>query len=140
MSDLLQQLAPYFHANAGVGSVQAFDAIEAALGCALPAAYKGFLLRHDGGETLKPLGYYYFYPLAELLSRREDDHPADVLEFATDDGRGYAFDLSRGRSTASYPVVRYPLSETSREGMELVAADFADFLAGILRRLSRLPG
>lgn len=107
---------------------QAFDPIEAALGCALPADYKSFLMLANGGETLPPLNHHRFYPLDDLLPRRADGQPEDVLEFATDDSLGFAFDLRVERRSASYPVVSYPLGDTTREDLEFVAESFRQFI------------
>jgi hypothetical protein len=111
-----------------VEEVQAFDSIEAVLGSPLPADYKAFLMWADGGETMPPLEHLTFYPLEELIPRRSDGQPPDTLEFATDDSEGHAFDLRVGRGSASYPVVAYPLGDTTREDIEFVATEFRKFL------------
>ena len=111
-----------------MAEVQAFDSVEAVLGHPLPADYKAFLMWADGGETMPPLEHITFYPLEELVPRRSDGQPDDTLEFATDGSEGYAFDLRAGRGSASYPIVAYPLGDTSREDVTFVAAEFRTFL------------
>ena len=128
MLPFLRDFAPHFVAEARVEDVRSFDAVEAELHITLPADYKGFLMWADGGETLPPLKRVRFYPLAELLPRRADGQPTGTLEFATDDSSGFAFDLTVGRDGASYPVVTYPLGETTREDLELAAEQFRQFL------------
>jgi hypothetical protein len=108
--------------------VQSFDPIEAALQHALPADYKGFLMWSNGGETMPPLSHYSFYPLEQLLQRYADGVPPNVLEFATDGSVGFAFDLLVGRHAADYPVVSYPLGDTTRDDLEFVAERFSEFL------------
>jgi hypothetical protein len=73
----------------------------------------------DGGETVPPVKRMKFYPLSELLPRRADGQPTGTLEFATDDSSGFAFDMTFGRGGASYPIVTYPLGDTTRENLEL---------------------
>ena len=124
----LRQFDAQFHRTGRVEEVQAFDSVEAALGYPLPADYKAFLMWADGGETMPPLEHITFYPLEELIPRRSDGQPEDTLEFATDDTEGYAFDLRVGRTSASYPVVAYPLGDTTREDVEYFAAGFRQFL------------
>ena len=129
MTSFLTPLAAHFHARSRVETVQAFDTVQADLGAVLPADYKAFLMWADGGETLPPLPRYRFYTLGELLPRRDDGQPPDVLEIATDDSDGFAFDLRVNRPKASYPVVSYPLGDRTRDDVELVAEDFRRFLA-----------
>ncbi len=129
MTAQLGELGVHFHADGRVELVQAFEPIETDLGSALPADYKGFLMWANGGETLPPLNHYRFYPLDDLLPRRADGQPPDVLEFATDDSLGFAFDLRVERRSASYPVVSYPLGDTTREDLEFVAETFRQFVA-----------
>jgi SMI1 / KNR4 family (SUKH-1) len=121
-------LGSKFHRTGRVEAVQAFDPVEAAIGLPLPADYKAFLMWADGGETMPPLEHITFYPLEELVPRRSDGQPPGSLEFATDDSDGYAFDLRVGRRSASYPVVSYPLGDTTREDLEFVAEGFRKFL------------
>ena len=102
MRALLRGFVP----NPGVDDVAVFDPVEKSIGRPLPADYKGFLLKTNGGETLPPLFRFRFYPVEELIVRRADGQPLDVLEFGTDDGDGFAFDLEHRRVTADYPVVR----------------------------------
>ncbi len=123
------ELRDAFSSASRVEEVDAFDPIERALGSLLPADYKGFLMCADGPETLPPLPRMAFYPLSELLIRRADGQPPDVLEFATDDSDGFAFDLRVNRGAANYPVVSYPLGDTCRDELELVADDFMHFVA-----------
>lgn len=123
----LSELMEAFAANSGVDDVSAFDPVENEIACPLPADYKGFLLRANGGETLPPLLRFRFYPVEELVVRRADGQPTDVLEFGTDDGDGFAFDLTRDRVTADYRVVKYPLGDTTREDIEEVAESFSSF-------------
>ena len=137
MTSFLTPLAPHFHARSGVESVQSFDSVEADLGVVLPADYKAFLMWANGGETLPPLPRYAFYELGALVPRRADGQPPDVLEIATDDSDGFAFDLRVKQAEASYPVVSYPLGDTTREAVELVADDFQQFLAIIQNPSSR---
>jgi hypothetical protein len=106
-----------------------FDGVEKALGQDLPSDYKWFLMKSNGGETLEPLEHVTLYGLQELLPRRADGQPPDVLEIATNDSDGYAFDLTMNRDNASYPVVRYSLGEDDRAYIERVSRDFAEFLA-----------
>jgi hypothetical protein len=134
---VLRSLAPHFHRFGRVEEVQAFEPVEAELGAALPADYKAFLMWADGGETLDPLPRYAFYPLEELLPRRTDGQPPDALEIATDDSAGFAFDFRVNRYSASYPVITYPLGDTTRDDVELAAEEFRQFLAIILDPRSR---
>jgi len=106
-----------------------FDGVEKALGQDLPPDYKWFLMKSNGGETLEPLEHVTLYGLQELLPRRADGQPPKVLEIATNDSDGYAFDLTMNRDNASYPVVRYSLGEDNRAYIEHVSRDFAEFLA-----------
>jgi hypothetical protein len=124
----LASIQSHFFRTGRVEEVQAFDPVEAALGYTLPADYKNFLMWANGGETLRPLPHYTFYALDDLLARRADGQPPDVLEFATDDSDGYAFDLRVHRAAASYPVVSYPLGDTTREDVDFVADGFRAFL------------
>lgn len=128
------QLAKAWVSSGRVENVADFDPVEAILGQSLPADYKYFLMWSNGGETLPPLPRYRFYPLEELLERRADGQPPDVLEFATDDSDGYAFDLSLRRDTAKYPVVHYPLGETERVDVERIAEGLAAFLTSLFER------
>jgi len=111
-----------------VHTVEEFDHIETALGQTLPADYKAFLMFANGAETLAPLPHTRFYALDELLERRSDGQPPDVLEFATDDSDGFAFGLRVAKGSASYPVVSYPLGDTERDEIEFVADGFRLFL------------
>ena len=134
VQQLVEQLRKAWAGSSRVESVTDFDPVETKLGQSLPADYKFLLMWSNGGETLPPLPRCRFYPLEELLERRADGQPPDVLEFATDDGDGYAFDLSLRRDTAKYPVVRYPLGETERVDVERIAEDLATFLTSLLDR------
>jgi hypothetical protein len=116
-------------AHPAVDSSAEFDAIAEVLGQPLPSDYKWFMMKSNGGESLEPLERVALYRLEELLPRREDGHPPDVLEFATDDSDGYAFDLTVRRDSANYPVVKYSLGEQDRTYMECVSRSFAEFLA-----------
>jgi len=124
MTALVRGLAP----NPGVDDVTVLGAVEECIGRPLPADYRGFLLRTNGGETLPPLLRFRFYPVEELVVRRADGQPPNVLEFGTDDGDGFAFDLERHRVTADYAVVKYPLGDITREDVEDVADNFASFV------------
>ena len=124
----VQLLKAGFRRSPGIQDVAAYDSIEAALGVPLPADYKGFLMWSNGGETIDPLPRLAFYQLEELLPRRTDGQPPDTLEFATDDSDGFAFDLQVNRGAAAYPVVRYPLGETTRDELELAGSDFCTFI------------
>ena len=115
--------------NPAVNDQTEFDRVEKALGHRLPADYKWFLMRSNGGEALEPLERMRFYGLQELLPRREDGQPLDVLEIATNDSDGYAFDLAVHRDNARYPVMRYSLGERDRAYIEPVSRHFAEFLA-----------
>jgi len=126
------ELRKSWSAGSPVDTVQAFDSIEEALGQRLPADYKWFLMESNGGETLAPLARLRLYPLRELLERRADRQPPDVLEIATNDSDGYAFDLAVNRDTARYPIVKYPLGDVDRTDVQVVARDFAGFLSTIL--------
>jgi len=132
MLEFIHDFASHFASQARVEDVQSFDAVEADLQTRLPADYKAFLMWADGGETVPPVKRMKFYPLAELLPRRADGQPTGTLEFATDDSSGFAFDLTVGRDGASYPVVTYPLGDTTREDLELVAEEFRQFLQVIV--------
>lgn len=140
MSDAYNPLAGAFHGAPGVADVAEFDSVEAALGLHLPADYKAFLMWSNGGETAKPLPRLAFYPLEELLPRRLDGQPPDTIEFATDDSDGYAFDLLVNRGGATYPVVRYPLGDTTREDLELAGVDFRSFILWFLDPGARYRG
>ena len=129
------QLKGHFSSLGRIELVQAFDPVEVALGSVLPADYKYFLMWANGGETLAPLNRYRFYPLEELLPRRADGGPPRTLEVATNDSEGFALDLDVNRGSADYPVVSYPLGDTTRESTEFVAEGFEEFLGLILRRL-----
>ena len=129
------QLKSHFSSPGRIELVQAFDPVEVALGSSLPADYKYFLMWANGGETLPPLKYYRFYPLEELLPRRADGGPPQTLEVATNDSEGFALDLNLRRRSADYPIVSYPLGDTTRESTEFVADNFEEFLGLILRRL-----
>jgi hypothetical protein len=59
-----------------------FDKVEDILRQPLPADYKWFLMESNGGEALDPLERLTLYSLQELLPRRTDGQPADVLEIA----------------------------------------------------------
>ena len=133
LRSLLDALRQHFDADPGVEDVATIEAAEKALGVLLPANYKGFLFTANGGETLDPLPRFRFYPVEELAPRRADGQPSDIVEFGTDDGDGFGFDTRRGKSTADYPVVRYELGDTGREGVEDVAPSFDQFLAVLLR-------
>jgi SMI1 / KNR4 family (SUKH-1) len=109
----------------------AFDSVEEALGQSLPADYKWFLMESNGGETLSPLPRLRLYSLQELLVRRTDGQPPGVLEIATNDSEGYAFDLTVNRDTARYPIVNYPLGDLDRTEVEVSSIDFTDFLRSI---------
>jgi hypothetical protein len=117
-----------FASEGRVEEVQAFDPVEAGLGVRLPADYKAFLMWADGGETAPPVRRVRFHALGELLPRHADGQPPGTLEFATDDSEGFAFDLTIGRDAAVYPVVSYPLGDTTRDEMDLVAEGFRRFL------------
>lgn len=69
--------------------------------------------------------------LQELLSRPGDGQPSDVLEIATNDSDGYAFDLTVNRDTASYPIVQYPLGDLDRTDVQVCSDDLNDFLENI---------
>jgi len=125
----LRRLNPLWSACPPVEDVSAFDPVERALGSPLPADYKFFLMWSSGGSTLEPLPHCRLYPLEELLPRRADGQPQGTLEVGTDDSLGFAFDLSRGRHSASYPIVSYPLGDLGREELEDVALTFNGFIS-----------
>jgi len=133
IQEIVSHLKEHWSSGGRVEDVSAFDVIELELGQPLPADYKYFLMWSDGGETLPPLKHFTFYPLEELLRRRADGQPPDVLEFSTDDGDGFAFDVRSNRETATHPVVRYPLGDRERVEVEAVSPDFAAFLRSIVR-------
>ncbi|MFI5091298.1 MAG: SMI1/KNR4 family protein [Terriglobales bacterium] len=112
-----------------VEDVSAFDPVEDALGIPLPADYKFFLMWSNGGSTLEPLPHCRLYPLEQLLPRRADGQPQGVLEVGTDDSLGFALDLTRGRHSASYRIVSYPLGDRGREDLEDVALTFNGFIS-----------
>lgn len=132
IQDLILRLKPLWSGGVRVESVVAFDPVEKAIGATLPADYKFFLMWSNGGETLEPLTFCKFYPLEELIPRRVDGQPPDVLEFATDDSMGYGFDLLVGRASSDHPVLRYPLGDTTRISCEVVAQRFRVFVGGLL--------
>jgi hypothetical protein len=137
MSHAFDMLLSAFSREDGISNVAWFDPVEAGMGAKLPVDYKAFLLWSNGGETLDPLPRLRFYSLAELLPRRSDGQPPDTVEVATDDSDGYGFDLLVNRSGASYPVVRYPLGDTTRDELELAGTDFRTFLRWFVDPTSR---
>jgi hypothetical protein len=78
----------YLYTEPRVESVDQFDSIETELRVFLPSDYKAFLMLTNGAETRPPLTRFSFYPLSELLPRREDGQPPGTLEIATDDSDG----------------------------------------------------
>ncbi len=133
LNHALAKLEAHWSGEPPVESILSVEEVENSLGSPLPANFKAFLMWSDGGETLAPYLRMKFYSLSELLRRRADGQPPDTLEFATDDSCGFAFDLRRHRDTASYPVVTYPLGDTTRESVELEADDFLSFIVRITR-------
>src|SRR5262245_50204752 len=127
----LNEIKNSWSSEPGVGDVGAFDTIEEALGQGLPADYKWFLMESNGGETLSPLPRLRLYPLDELMKRQADGQPPAVLEIATNDSDGFAFDLSVNRDTARYPVLRYPLGDVDRGEIQVVATHFAELVAAL---------
>jgi hypothetical protein len=134
---LLERLSPYW-AAAGEESATVLANVERELGAPLPQDYKRLMAWSNGGETVRPLPYFKFYAASELLPRRADGQPPDVLEFATDDSDGLALDLAPGRRRTR--VVSYPLGERTRAYMDQAASDLTAFLARqVLGRLEALP-
>jgi len=133
IQEIVSELNEHWLSAGRVEHVNAFDAIEREIGQPLPADYKYFLMWSDGGETLSPLKHFTLYPLEELVPRRADGQPPGMLEFATDDSNGFAFDLTVNKDTATYPVTRYPLGDTERVEVEVVARDLAAFLSDIVK-------
>lgn len=132
IQEIVEQLGSAWSGAGRVEDVGDFDSIEDVIGAHLPADYKFFLMWSNGGETLPPLRRCRFYPLEELLERRADGQPPDVLELATDDNDGYALDLLANRDAAKYPVIRYPLGDRERVAIERVSDDFSAFLASLI--------
>jgi hypothetical protein len=132
IQERLKHLSRAYHVEAKVEDVRDLEAIESSIGIALPADYKYFLMFQGAGSTLPPLYYRQFYPVRELLARNESGTPPASFEFATDDSLGFAFDLSRNKRTATYPVINYPLGETDRTDIQMEAADFEGFVAQCL--------
>jgi hypothetical protein len=128
----MKELSGRYYVEERIENVLDLEKIEASLALRLPADYKYFLMWQGAGSTLPPLHYRRIYPLSELLERNESGQPPETLEFATDDSLGFAFDLSRQKRMASYPVINYPLGETSRSDTECEANDFAGFIARCL--------
>lgn len=132
IQDVVHKLEGQWSSAGRVDDVGSFDVVESALAQPLPADYKYFLMWSDGGECLPPLQRFTFYSLDELLPRRVDGQPPDALEFGTDDSQGFAFDLSVNRDTGQYPIVSYPLGDTTRMEVQTQANDLAAFLGGLL--------
>jgi len=130
-------LASHLAIESRVEDVRDLEILEAKLGQKLPADFKHFQMFLGAGCTLGPVPYLRFYPAEELPSRQESV-PPEVLEFATDDSTGYAFDLTRNRSSATYPIVSYPLSSRDRAEIEFEAHEFREFLERLLLRLAPL--
>lgn len=126
-----EQLKGRWSNSAAVGDVSAFDNVESELQQKLPADFKWFLMKSNGGETLKPLPRLCLYPLHDLLPRRNDGQPPGTIEFGTNDSDGFAFDLAVNQDTAKYPVLKYPLGSIDRRDTERVASDFAEFLTAV---------
>jgi hypothetical protein len=128
-SEILRQLGCSWSPIGEPIDIGALSEVERTLGAPLPADYKGLMLWSNGGETLRPLRHFRFYPAAELISRRMDGQPPDVLEFCTDDSDGFAFDLTSNRDSCRYPILRYNLGERTRECVERVGDDLLSFIA-----------
>jgi len=137
--EIVTRLAEHWSSGGRVEDVGTFDPIERSLDQILPADYKYFLMWSDGGETLPPLRRLAFYPIAELLLRRSDGQPPDVLEFCTDDCDGLAFDLRVNRDTGGYPVIKYPLGDTERQEVERISPDFRAFLREVIAPAEASP-
>ena len=133
----MSALGPHLSVESRVEDVRDLEAIERSLRMRLPADFKHFQMSLGAGCTLKPLSYLRFYPASELLAHQEAV-PSEVLEFATDDSRGYAFDLSKNRSSAAYPVVSFPTSSRDRAEVEFEAVEFLEFLERVLLQLNPL--
>jgi hypothetical protein len=134
MQETMRELERAWSSDGRVESIGILEMAERRLGVPLPADYKGFLMRSNGGATRKPLPRMRFYPLSDVLEYFEDGLPPRVIEFATDDSDGFGFDASVRATSAKYPVLRYPLGERTLESTELVADDFLDFLQRVLNR------
>ena len=132
----IHRLMSYLYTEPGIDSVDAFDSIESEIGVILPADYKAFLMLTNGAETRPPLTRFRFYPLSELLPRREEGQPLGTIEIATDDSDGYGLDLTRNKNNANYPIVRYPLGEVTRNMVEEVSDGFREFIERLLKQLS----
>jgi hypothetical protein len=130
----LTRLSGLWAGSPPVDDVSAFTPIEVALGVPLPADYKFFLMWSDGGTTRAPLEHVRFYPLVALLPRRLDGQPPGALEIGTDFSLGFALDLTRGRHSASYPIISYPLGDTVRDDCEDEALTFNGYLSVLFAR------
>ena len=127
--EVFEELRVHWMPEPPLAGAGAFVDAERVLGQALPADYKWLLSESNGGFLSEPLEYLRLYSLEEALDRRGDGQPADVLEIATNDCEGYAFDLADNRDTAIYRIVRYDMGETQRENMDTAATNLAEFFA-----------
>jgi cell wall assembly regulator SMI1 len=116
---------------------QDIAAAEAALGRALPADYRSFLLEQDGGEGWVGAHYLSLWRTAELVPFNAEYEvpqwaPGFIIFGSNGGGEGFGFDT---RSTP-WPVVQVPFIGMSHEDGRWVASGFSEFL----RRMRAEPG
>jgi hypothetical protein len=129
LSEIKRRLTDSWSPSGAPINVGVLSYVETELGVGLPADYKSLMLWSNGGEVLRPFRYFRFYRAAELIRLREEGHPPDALEFSTDESNGFAFDLTSNKDTCRYPILRYPLGETTRDEVECVGDDILSFIA-----------
>jgi cell wall assembly regulator SMI1 len=106
----------------------------AELGTALPEDYVRFLRAHNGGEGFLGENYIIFWKAEELSSfNREyevDKYAPGILLFGSDGGgEGYGFDTQ----DAAMPIVRVPFIGMDRRYAKVVARNFADLFATLVK-------
>lgn len=128
MADQLEDILADFIASppALAGEVRA---AEAGFGKPLPADYKAFLLRHDGGEGFVGKHYLILWKASELLKFNEgyevDTYaPGFVMFGSTGGGDGFAFDTR----TSPYRVLQVPFIGMSLDDGFHVADSFNELL------------
>jgi len=116
------------------GSLQNIGEAEKEIGKPLPADYRSFLLRHNGGEGFIGNHYLILWKTEELVQFNREYHvekyaPGLVAFGSSGGGEGFAFDTRE----VPYHVVQVPFIGMSLSDAIRVADSFEDLLGKMIQ-------
>jgi len=119
-----------WHRNPVLEGFGELDRVENQLGAALPADYKWFLqFFANGAEAEFGEVHLQVLPIEQVGSAYElSAEMKQYLVFAVDGDDAYAFDSTKSRASADYPVVQFSLASRDPSEVETIARNLADLL------------